>query len=138
MEQLQGSLRSSLQGDTKTLKEIEYRRMCSKRTRRTSQCGNVHQDAAGPHPSAGESRTGYTSPQNIGRADHKDDIRAIEPSCYSHCKTSDRTIRELPAETIGTSFNPGQTQPLGVQKFDSVISKLKPRLKCVLQEQPKV
>ena len=137
MEQLQGSLLSRLQGDPKILKNFEDRRLCSARTRCTSQCGTFHRDAAGPHSSAGESRNGYTSQQNIGRDVHKDDIGAIEPSRSPHHKTCNSTSRERPAGKIGTSFNPGQARPSGVQKFDPVRSNLKPRSKCVLQKRTK-
>ena len=95
-----------LQGDPKILKDLKERRLCSERTRCTSQCGNFQRDAAGPHPGAGKSHNGYISGQNIGRAAHEDDIRAIEPSRSTHCKNCDGTIRERPAEKIGTLFNP--------------------------------
>ena len=44
----------------------------------------------------------------------------------------------MPGWKIGTLFNPGQARTLGVQKFNPVRSKLKPRPKCVLQERTKI
>ena len=38
------------------------------------------------------------SRQNIGRAAHEGDIRAVGPSRYPDRKTRDSTIRERPAE----------------------------------------
>ena len=137
MDQLKGSLFLILKGDPKILKDLEDQRLCSECTCCTRQCITFHRDAAGPHPGADKSRDGYTSQQNIGRAAHEDDIGAIEPSCSPHHKTCNSTSRERPAEKIGTSFNPGQARPSGVQKFDPVRSNLKPRSKCVLQERKK-
>ena len=68
MEQLQGSLCSSLQGDPNIIKDLKNRRLWSKHARCTSQCGTFQWDESGPHPCSGESRNGYTSRQNIGRA----------------------------------------------------------------------
>ena len=138
MEQLKGSLQSSLQGDPTIIKDLEDLTLCSKRTRRTSQCGTFHQDAAGPHPGAGESRNDYTGQHNIGCASHEDNIRSIEPICYPHRETRDSTIRELPAVKFGTSFNPRHARPSVVHKFDPVRSRLKPRPKRVLQERTKI
>ena len=101
MEQLQGSLCSSLQGDPNILKDLEDQRLCSKRTLCINQCVTFHRDAAGPHPGAGEYRNGYTSWQNIGRAAHEDDIGAIKPGLSPHCKICNRTSRERPAEKSG-------------------------------------
>ena len=98
MDQLQGSLCSSLQGEQKNLKEPEYQRLCSNLTCCTSQCGTFHQNAAGPHPGDGKSHNGYTSRHNIGRVSHEDYIRAIDPSCSPQHKTCDITSQELPAE----------------------------------------
>ena len=39
---------------------------------------------------------------------------------------------------FGTSFNPGQAQLLSAQQFNLVRAKLKPRQKCVLQEQTNI
>ena len=138
MEQLQGSFCLNLQGDPKIIKDLEDQRICSKRTHRTIQCGTFHRDTARPHPGAGESCNGYTIRQNIGRAAHEDNIRAIEPIHSPHRKTHDSTSRERPAEKIGTSFNPGRAWTSGVQQFDPVRSNLKLILKCVLQERTKI
>ena len=108
MEQLQGSLRSRLQGDTKILKNLEGQRICSKHTRHKRQCSTFHRDAAGPHPGAGESCNGYTSRQNIGCAAHKDNIRAINPIHYPHRETCESTIRERRAEKSGHRSTPAE------------------------------
>ena len=108
MEQFQGSLCSILQRDPKITKDLEYRRLCSKLTRCTSQCFTFHQDAAVPHPGTGKSLNGYTSRQNIVCADHEYDIGAIEPSHYPRRKTRDSTIRERPAEKSGHCSNPAE------------------------------
>ena len=108
MEQLQGSLCSSLQGDPKIIKGLEDWRLCIERTRRTSQCDTFHQDAAVPHPGSGESCNGYTSWQNIGCAAHEYNIRAIEPSRYPNRETCNSASRERSAEKLGHRPTPSE------------------------------
>ena len=138
LKQLQDLLQSSLQGDPRIIEDLKYRRLCSKCTCCTSQCGSFHQDAAGSHPGAGESCNRYTSRQNLGSAADKYDLRAIEPSNYPRCETRDSTRRERPAGKIGTLFNPGQARPSSVQKSDPARSNLKPRPKYLLQKRTKI
>ena len=95
MEQLQVSLLSSLQGYSKILNNFEDRRLCSARTRCTIQCGTFRQDAAGPHPGAGEYRDRHTIRKDISRAAHEDDIGAINTGCSPDCETRNSASREL-------------------------------------------
>ena len=82
LEQLQGSLRSSLQEDPMIIKDIEERRICNKCASNTSQCSAFHQDSPGSHPGAGKSRNGNTIQQKLGCAFDKDDLGALDPSRY--------------------------------------------------------
>ena len=120
MEQLQGSLCSSLQGDPKIIKDLKDWRMCRKRACRTSQCGTFHQYAAGPNPGAGESRNVDTSRQNLGCSTHEYDLGAINPSRYPNRKTRDSAIQECPSEKIGTSLGPGRARPSGGQQSNPI------------------
>ena len=113
MEQLQGSLRLSLQGNPKIIKEIEDQRLCSKCTQRTSQCGTFHQYAAGPHPGAGKSRNGDTIRQNLSFSDHEDGIRAIKPTCYPNRETHDSAIPERPSEKNREIVRPRPSTTIG-------------------------
>ena len=97
----QGSLRLGLQGYPKILNNFKYRKLCSARTRCTSQCGTFQRDAAGPHPGAGKYRDSYTSQHNIGCAAHKDDIGDIKPGRSPHRKTNNSTRRERLDEKSG-------------------------------------
>ena len=134
LEQLQGSLRSSVQGNPKIIKDLEDQRICSNCASRTSQCGAFLRGAAGPHHGAGKSCNGNISRQNLGRAVDKDNIGAIEPSRYPNRETCDSAIRECPSGKIGTLFGLGQARPLGVQKYDPIRSELDPRPQCLFKE----
>ena len=73
MEQLQGPLRSGLQGDSKILKNFEDQRVCSARACWTSKRRNFHWYATRPHPGASECRDRQTMSahyayREIGRA----------------------------------------------------------------------
>ena len=108
LEQLEGSLCLILQGETKIIKDLKDKRICSKRALRTSQCGAFHRDSEGPHPGPGESCNGYISQQNLSRSVDEDDISAIEPSFYPHRETCNNAVRERSAEKIETLFGPGR------------------------------
>ena len=108
LEKLQGSLRSSVQGNPKIIKDLEYRSICSKRASRTNQCGGFHQDAAGLHPGAGKSRNGKTSRQNLGRAVYKEDIGALEPSHDHNRETRDSAVYESLYEKSGHCSAPAE------------------------------
>ena len=94
MEQLQGSLCSSLQVYPNIIKDLKDQKLCSGHTRCTIQWSSFYQDAAGPNPGAGGSCNGCTSRQNIGRAATKYDFRSMEPSRYPHRETRDSPIQE--------------------------------------------
>ena len=96
MEQLQGSLLLSIQGDPKILKDLKDQKLCSKCTHWTSQCGTFHQYAAGPHLGAGKSCNGNTSRQNINQVVDEYDLGALEKSFYSNRKTCNSAVRERP------------------------------------------
>ena len=137
LEQLQGSLRSSLQGFPNIIKDLKDRRLCSKRASRTIQCGAFHRDAAGPHPVASDSRNGNTSRQNLVRAVDKDYLGDINPSHYPNGETRDSAIRESLSGKIGTLFGPGRAWPLGVHQSDPIGSELDPRPQFLFKERTK-
>ena len=122
LEQLQGSLHSSVQGNPKIIKDIEDQRICSKCARYTSQCGAFQRYAAGPHNGAGKPRNDDTIQQNLSCTVDEDNLGALEPSRYPNCKTRNSAVRERPSKNIGTSFGPGRAHPLGVQQYDPIRS----------------
>ena len=106
LEQLQGSLNSSSQGNLKIIKDLEDQRICREHASRKIQCGAFKWYAAGPHPGAGKSSNGNTSLQNLGCAVDEDDIRALERSHYPNRETHDSAVQEQPSEKSGHRFDP--------------------------------
>ena len=134
LEQLQGSLRKSVQGILKIIHDLEDLGVCSKCTILTSQCVTFHQDAAGPHPGAVKSRNGDTSRQNIVRTVDEYNFGYIKPSRYSNHKTGNSTVRERPSGKIGTSLGPSLARTLGIQQSDPIQSEYAPRPKYLFKE----
>ena len=92
LDKLQGSLRSSVQGNQNIIKDLKDQRIFSKRASYTIQWGSFCQDTAVPHPGSGKSRNGDTSRKNLGCAVDEDNIRAIEPSRYPNRETQRNPI----------------------------------------------